>query len=142
LDGLKVKATKQKTVILAMDKRLVDYLRRNKVKAMDLRKKHADPKTHKFGSVPYYIANHRGHKYWYLTADAMKSIIRVGEDASRYKQSLADRGRLDVSTGGKGGRRFVVERRIFTGKGKVGMKWAHAIRWFPIKRPASTMGRT
>jgi hypothetical protein len=46
---------------------------------------------------------------------------------------LVDRGRLDVSTGGKGGRRFVVERRIFAGKGKEGMEWVHAIRKYPIK---------
>jgi putative DNA primase/helicase len=115
-----------------MDKKLVDFLRRNEANSMDLRRKYADPKTHKFRSVPYYIANHKGHKYWYLTADALKSIIGPGPEASRYKQSLLDRGYLDVSTGGKTGRRFVVERRIFAGKGKEGMEWVHAIKR-PIK---------
>jgi putative DNA primase/helicase len=144
LDGLKevpatkkgnpVAAAKEKS-ILAMDKKLVRFLSHNQAKAMTLRaKKFADPNTHKFGSVPYYIAKHKGHKYWYFTAETLKSAIGVGEGASQYKQSLADRGRLDVSTGGKGGRRFVVERRIFPGKGKEGMKWVHAIRWQPIKK--------
>ena len=119
-----------------MDKKLVDYLRRNKTKATDLRKTYVDPKTHRFGSVPYYQANHKGLQYLYLTAAALRSITGVGDDARRYKQSLVNRGRLDVSTGGKGGRRFVVERRIFTGKGKEGMHWVHAIRQYPIKKSA------
>ena len=137
LDGLaKPKVAKEVSGTSAMDTKVVEYLDRNKAKSMDLRRKYADPTTHRFGSVRYYIANHKGHRYWYLTAAALNSVIGSGEDASRYKQSLADRGRLDVSSGGEGGRRFVVERRIFTGKGKEGMKWVHAIRWYPAKKSA------
>jgi hypothetical protein len=145
LDGLKeVAATKEsKSVpaaneksILAMDKKLVDYLRRNKHKAMNLLKRYADPKTHKFGSVPYYVAKHKGYSWWYLTDEALKSIISVGKTASQYKQSLVDRGYLDVSSGGEQGRRFVVERRIFTGMGKEGMESVHAIRGLPVKTSA------
>jgi putative DNA primase/helicase len=146
LDGLKeVPATKEgnpvaaanEKSILVTNKKLVEFVLRNKANAKYLRpKKYADPKTHTFGSVPYYIAKHKGHRYWYFTAETLKSVIGAGEPARRYKQTLADRGYLDVSTGGKGRRRFVVERRIFTGKGKQGtMKWVHAIKQ-PIKTPA------
>jgi hypothetical protein len=114
---------------LVTNKKLVEFVLRNKANAKDLRpKKYADPKTHTFGSVPYYIAKHKGHKYWYFTAETLKSVIGSGEPARRYKQTLADRGYLDVSGGG----RFVVERRIFIGKGKQGMEYVHAIK-SPIK---------
>jgi putative DNA primase/helicase len=144
LDGLKeVPATKEanpvaaanKESILVTNKKLVEFVLRNKANAMYLRpKKYADPKTHTFGSAPYYIAKHKGHKYWYFTAETLKSVIGAGEPARRYKHTLVDRGYLDVSTV-KGRRRFVVERRIFTGKGKEGMEWVHAIKQ-PIKTPA------
>ncbi len=136
LDGLtKPKEAKKDSAILAMDKKLVDYLRQNEAKAMFLPRRYADPKTHQFGSVPYYIAKHKGHMYYYLTAAALQSIIGTGAAASQYKQSLVAKGRLDVSSGGTSGRRFVVERRIFTGKDKEGMEWVHAIKW-PTKKSA------
>jgi hypothetical protein len=115
-----------------MHKKLVNYLIENQAHSMSLRREYADPKKHKFGSVSYYFATHKRRRYCYLTADALKSKIGSRSDARRYKQSLVDRGLLDVSTGGTGGRRFVVERRIFTGKGKEGLKWVHAIK-SPIK---------
>jgi hypothetical protein len=137
LDGLtKPNVTNEDSTILTMTKKLMKYYRRNKAKSMDLRKGYADPKTHQFGSVPYYRAKHKGHMYWYLTAAALQSIIGAADAARRYKQNLVERGLLDVSSGGSSGQRFVVERRIFTGKGKEGMKWVHAIRFKPIKTPA------
>lgn len=74
--------------------------------------------------------------YYYLTDRALKLIIGTGADASRYKQSLADRKLLDVSSRGQGRPGFVVERRIFTGTGKDGMKWVHAIKIKPLKKSA------
>lgn len=137
LDGLtKPKITAEDSAILATDRKLANYLRQHQAKSMDLRKKYADPRTHQFKAVPYYRAIYKGSQYWYLSGAALQSIIGVGAGARRYKQSLADRGRLDVSTGGESGRRFVVERRIFTGKGKEGMKWVHAIRTQPLKTSA------
>lgn len=133
LDGLKKPITTEDSVIAAMDKKMADFMRQNKTKVMDLRKGFADPKTHKFDSVPWYKANHKGYMYCYLTDRALKSIIGTGDDARRYKQSLVDRGRLDVSSGGQTGRRFVVERRIFTNTGKDGMKWVHAIKIQAVK---------
>ncbi len=141
LDGLKeITATKEgKSVpatteasIRTIGRKLMEFFRQNQSKSMDLRRRLADSKQHKFGSVPYYIATHKGHKYFYLTANALNSAIGTGADAKRYKQSLVDRKFLDVSTGGKGGRRFVVERKIFNEKGKKGMKWVHALK-VPIK---------
>jgi hypothetical protein len=136
LDGLKPKVAVEESTYIAASKKLADYFKRNKAKAMDLRKRVADPKTHTFRSVPYYIASFRGHSYCYLTAEAMRSIFGVGPSATRYKQSLVDGGRLDVSSGGRGGRRFVVERRIFAGKGKNGMEYVHAIKTGPLKKSA------
>lgn len=60
LDGLKKPVTTEDTVISAMAKKMADYLRQNKAKAKDLREWDADPKTHTFDSVPFYIANHKG----------------------------------------------------------------------------------
>ena len=93
LDGLTkpTVATTEDSVFSAMDKKLRDYLKRNKTKFIDLRNGWLDPRTHEFGSVPGYVANHKGHLYWYLTAETLKSIIGSGGDASRYKQSLADK---------------------------------------------------
>jgi uncharacterized protein (DUF927 family) len=126
-----------KTSMQEMHKKLMNYLIENKANSMNLRRgAYADPKKHKFGSVSYYFATHKGRKYCYLTADALKSIIGSGPDAKRFKQSLVDRGLLDVSSGGAGGRRFVVERRIFTGKRKEGMEWVHAIRGRSVKTSA------
>jgi hypothetical protein len=124
------------SAIATPGRKLIDYLRRNKAAAMDLRENYADRKTHQFGSVPYYRAIHRGYEYVYLTAPILKTIIGVGDVARRYKQRLADQDRLDVSTGGKSGRRFVVERRIITGKGKKGMRWVHAIKRRPVRTSA------
>jgi putative DNA primase/helicase len=136
LDGLTKPVTTKDSVIATMAKKMEDYLRQNKAKAKDLRRRYADPKVHKFDSVPWYKANHKGYMYCYLTDRALKLIIGTGDDASRYKQSLVDRGRLDVSSGGRQGRRFVVERRIFTGTGKDKMKWVHAIKIKPVKKSA------
>jgi putative DNA primase/helicase len=136
LDGLTKPITTEDSVILALDKKMADYMRQNKAKSMDLRRRYADPKTHRFGSVPYYIAIHKGYMYCYLTDKALKLIIGTEDDARRYKQRLADIKRLDVSSGGRQGRRFVVERRIFTGTGKQGIKWVHAIKLKPVKTSA------
>ena len=102
LDGLKKPVTTEDTVIATMAKKMADYLRQNKDKAKDLRQWYANPNTHRFDSVPYYKANHKGYEYYYLTDRALKSIIETGDAAKRYKQSLVDRGRLDVSSGGAG----------------------------------------
>jgi putative DNA primase/helicase len=136
LDGLKPRLTKQDSAILETGKKLLHYLQKQEASSINLRKQYADPNKHTFGSVPYYKAKHKGHTYWYLTADALKSIIGTGAAASAYKQYLEKRGRLDVSSGGKGGRRFVVERRIFIGKGKQGWRSVHAIRTQPLKTSA------
>ena len=135
LDGLtkSTVATTEDSVFLAMGKKLRDHLKRNKSKFIDLRNGWLYPTTHEFGSVPGYVARHKGNLYWYLTAETLKSIIGSGGDASRYKRSLADDGRLDVSSGGRGGQRFVVERRIFKGKGKDGLQWVHAIKLKSVK---------
>ena len=134
LDGLKKPVTTEDTVIAAMDKKMADYMRKNRTKFIDLRKGWLEPGAHKFESVLGFIAKHKGYMYCYLTAEKLNLIIGTGDAARRYKQSLVDRGRLDVSSGGAGGRRFVVERRIFTGKSKDGMKSVHAIKLKPVKR--------
>jgi hypothetical protein len=136
LDGLKKPITAADSVIAAMDEKMADFMRQNKTKVMDLRKRFADPKTHTFGSVPWYKANHKGYVYCYLTAPTLQSIIGTGDAARRYKQELVNRKRLDFSTGGASGPRFVVERRIFTGTGKQGMKWVHAIKLERVKTSA------
>jgi putative DNA primase/helicase len=136
LDGLKKPVTTEDTVISAMDKKMADYMRKNRTKFIDLRKGWLEPGAHKFESVLGFIAKHKGYMYCYLTDRALKLIIGTGADASLYKQCLADRKRLEVSPGGAGGRRFVVERRIFTGTGKDGMKWVHAIKLKPVKTSA------
>jgi hypothetical protein len=115
---------------------MADYMRKNRTKFIDLRKGWLEPGAHKFESVLGFIAKHKGYMYCYLTDRALKLIIGTGADASLYKQCLADRKRLEVSPGGAGGRRFVVERRIFTGTGKDGMKWVHAIKLKPVKTSA------
>jgi putative DNA primase/helicase len=136
LDGLKKPMTTEDSGLAAMNKKLLDYLRKNKAKAKDLREWYANPKTHRFDSVPYYKANHKGYMYCYLTDRALKLIIGTGDDARRFKKELADRKRLEVSPGGTSGPRFVVERRIFEGMGKDKMKWVHAIKLKPVKTSA------
>jgi hypothetical protein len=60
---------------------------------MDLQeKKYADPKSHKFGSAPYYIAEHKGHMYYYLTAAALTSIFGSEVQARRYKKAWRTEG--------------------------------------------------
>ena len=67
LDDLKKPITTEDTVIAEMQKKLLDYIRQNKGKAKDLRNWYANPNTHRFDSVPYYKANHKGYMYCYLT---------------------------------------------------------------------------
>ena len=83
LDGLaKSDVTTKDSAISAMETKLVDYIKRNQAKFVDLRKGWLDPKAHKFGAVPGYVARHKGKMYWYLTAAKLKSIIGPGSDAS------------------------------------------------------------
>jgi hypothetical protein len=134
LDGLaRSEVTTEVSPIAATGKKLVGYIKQNQAKFIDLRKGWLDPKAHEFGSAPGYIAIHKDRVWYYLTAEKLESIIGTGRDASRYKKSLADKGRLDVGSGGQGGKRFVVERRIFQGKNKEGWKSVHAIKYGSVK---------
>jgi putative DNA primase/helicase len=136
LDGLRQpRGAAGKRAITSLRARLAKYLDKNKLNFFDLRTGFA-PRNHIFGSVPGYIAVHKGIEWWYVTAEQLKEIIGVGEKASAFKESLARQGRLATSSGGKEGRRFVVERRIFEGKGKVGLKSVHALRRGALERQA------
>ena len=133
LDGLTIPNVQtEDPVISELTQKLHEYLHRNKAEFIDLRKQWLNRGAHVFGSALGYKANHQGYGYYYLTAKTLTSIIGSGADASRYKQSLGHEGRLSVSSSG----RFVVERQIFTGKGKDGWESVHAIKIAPIKTSA------
>lgn len=90
--------------------RLEDYLRNNRALFIDVDQAPLDPASHKFGSVPGYLATFKGVKYFYLTSEKFAEILGKGSKAIKAK--LADDGLLERS----GSDRFVVQRPIFKGR--------------------------
>ena len=80
-------------------------------------------RDHKFGSVPGYAHTHNGFDWLYLTSDQLKAVIGTDNAAGRFKTQLVEHG-LMASTG----KRALVQRPIFKGKGNKGHRWVHAFK--------------
>ena len=84
--------------------------------------------THRFGSVPGYIATFKGKKWFYLTAGQLRGSLAVVSMRSSSRRNWRLTRLLDRAPNG----RYVVQRPIFSGaKGNKGHKWVHAFRASP-----------
>jgi putative DNA primase/helicase len=130
LDGLrhsKVADEQADTSVAGLRRKLVQYLRNRRGEFKDL--DNAMPRRlglgkHTIGSVPGYKATFKGKKWYYLTTDQLKGIIGTGKNAKGLKQELSKEGLLATKPNGK----YLVQRRIFSGKGNEGYEWVHAFR--------------
>jgi uncharacterized protein (DUF927 family) len=103
--------------------KLIDYMRLQRNKFVNLDLHPLKSTSHKFGSALGYAATHKGKGWLYLTPDGLKAIIGTGRNADLLKQELVAEGLL--APGKKG--RLVVQRRIFADlKGNKAWRWVHA----------------
>jgi uncharacterized protein (DUF927 family) len=111
--------------------KLVQYLNDHHTKFMHLNKKRPQLGTDKIDSVPGYRDKIKGERWYYLTADQLKTIIGAGESARVLKQTLVTEGLLAQKTKGK----FVVQRKIFSGgKRNKNHAWVYAFKVDILKR--------
>ena len=105
--------------------KLLQYFNDHYAEFIYLYKKRPRLGTDKIDSVPGYRDKIKGERWYYLTADQLKTIIGTGESARVLKQTLVTEGLLAQKTKGK----FVVQRKIFSGgKRNENYAWVHAFK--------------
>jgi hypothetical protein len=105
--------------------KLIAWLQQHQHEFLDLDKERPKKGSHKFGSVPGYMATFKNKKWIYLTADQLHEIIGSGAGAVQLKKELVDGKLLERASAG----RYVVQRPIFSGeKGNKGYKSVHAFK--------------
>lgn len=122
LDGL-VAAQRISNPVATLRRKLVDHLLQMRPRFLDLNRRKPSAASHVFGSVPGYSHTHQGTDWLYITSPELKTIIGVGKAARDLKRRLTGE---NVMAGT--GRRGLVQRPIFDGKGNKGYRWVHAFR--------------
>lgn len=122
LDGLTA-ARRTSDPVATLRRKLVDHLLQMRPRFLDLNRGKPSVKGHVFGSVPGYSHTHQGIDWFYITSPQLKTIIGVGKAAGDLKRRLTGE---NVMAGT--GRRGLVQRPIFDGKGNKGYRWVHAFR--------------
>jgi Domain of unknown function (DUF927) len=127
LDGLRLNKAPNGNVVQTVAgarAKLIAFLREKKPEFMDLRKGLPQAGSHKFGSVPGYIASFDKKNWIYLRSKDLTGIIGSGREAEQLKDQLINEGLMDSSA-----KRRIVQRRVFSGlKGNQGHKRVYAIR--------------
>jgi putative DNA primase/helicase len=109
LDGLRSLGKSAEMLGMSLKARLVQHIRRRISELMDLDSQQPTIEGHKFGSVPGYLATHKGERWVYLTDKTFGQIVGTGDKADALKQELVAAGLMDRAKS-----RFVVQRRIFS----------------------------
>jgi putative DNA primase/helicase len=113
--------------------KLVQYLNDNRKNFMNLNEKRPRYRRDKLDAALGYRTKAKGQRWYYLTADQLKTVIGTGANASALKHMLASEGLLDRTK-----KKFVVQRRIFAGgKGRDNYAWVHAIKADILKKDKS-----
>jgi hypothetical protein len=124
LDGLLLAKNGGQSPVQALRKKLIDYLCGHQSRFLDLSLNRPRLGKHTLGSVPGYVAQYKGDRWFYLTNGQLKAIIGTASDATSLIQQLVAEGMLDKSIRGR-----VVQRPIFRGgKGNRNFAWVHAFR--------------
>jgi hypothetical protein len=96
LDSLRTNVAAKKAPAASQEEKLL-ALHEKHSEFMDLDAERPALGTHKFGSVPGYVATYREEKWLYLKAKQLDSIMGTGAEASdlkrRHDQGPCDRNR-------------------------------------------------
>jgi uncharacterized protein (DUF927 family) len=112
--------------------KLIAYLTDRQAEFLDVSANPPDREEHEFGSVPGYVASYKGKKWYYLTSDQLKALVGGKANVAALAQALAAEGLMDKSP-----TKWVVQRRIFGGKGNKGFCRVHAFRAAILKPEAA-----
>jgi len=126
LDGLSLAASPSQVVgptVEALKTRLVQYLRDNRARFVDLNRDRLQLGAD-IEAAPGYAATHKGQDWFYLAKSQVEQIIGDGPNAQQALRQLIDDKLIAQPKRG-----YVVQRRIFRGgKGNQNFRWVVAFR--------------
>jgi len=117
--------------------KLVTYLTEQQAEFLDLSAGLPDREEHEFGSVPGYIASHKGEKWYYVAPEQLRELLGGQSNVKELAKTLVADGLMAKLPESRSESRWVVQRPIFSGKGNKGYERVYAFRASILERQAA-----